>query len=84
MRSLTALDMAEHLNEGETLERLLPRPPCWKPDRSAWQGKPATVLVVSLAPLLSPPSLRRAVKEVTAQARVWLARTAPPWPTAAT
>ena len=72
MRSLTALDVAEHLNEGETLDRLLLQATLLETRQGAWQDKPATVLVVKLVPLLTPPSLRRAVKEVTARAEVWL------------
>jgi hypothetical protein len=72
MKSLTALDVAERLNEGETLERLLAQSTLQETKPEAWQGKPAQLLVLSLAPLLYPPSLRNAVKEVKAQARVWV------------
>lgn len=72
MRSLTALDIDEHLNEGATLDRLLLQATQVEARPDTWQGRPATLLVVRLVPLLNPPSLRRAVKEVTAQAQVWL------------
>ena len=73
MRSLTALDVGEHLNEGDSLERLLAQSTLLETRPEPWQGKPAQVLVLSLAPLLFPPSLRKAVKEIKAQARVWVA-----------
>jgi hypothetical protein len=72
LRSLSALDIAEHLNEGQTLDRLLLQATLLETRQGAWLDKPATVLVVRIAPLLTPPSLRRAVKEVTARAEVWL------------
>jgi hypothetical protein len=72
MRSLTALDLAEHLHAGETLERLLLGATQQETRSEAWQGRPATLLVVRLAPVLSPAGLRSAVKEVTGQARIWL------------
>lgn len=73
MRSLTALDIDEHLNEGATLDRLLLQATQMDVRPDTWQGRPATLLAVRLVPLLNPPSLRRAVKEVTAQAQLWLA-----------
>jgi len=72
MRTLSALDVAEHLNEGLTLERLLAQSTLQEAKPDAWQGKPAELLVLSLEPLIYPPSLRSAVKEVKAQARVWV------------
>lgn len=72
MRSLTALEVAERMNEGVTLERLLAQSSLLETRPDPWQGKPAQLLVVSLAPLLYPPSLRSAVKEIKAQARIWL------------
>ena len=72
MRSLTALDLAEHLHQGETLERLLLQASLLETRPDPWQGRPATLLVVQFRPVLNPPSLRRAVNEAKGQARIWL------------
>jgi hypothetical protein len=72
MKSLTALDIAEHLHEGDTLDRMLLQATLLESRPDNWQGKPATLLVVRLVPLLTPPSLRLAVKEIDAKAQLWL------------
>ncbi|MDR3673372.1 MAG: hypothetical protein P4L36_21170 [Holophaga sp.] len=73
MKSLTALDIAEHLNEGATLDRFLLQATLVDVRPDTWQARPATLLVVRLVPVITPPSLRRAVKEIVAQAQIWLA-----------
>lgn len=73
MRSLTALDLAEHLNEGLTLDRLLAKSTLLEARSGTWQGRPAQLLVLGMVPVLSVPNLRRSVKEVKAQAQVWVA-----------
>jgi hypothetical protein len=72
MKSLTALDVAEHLHEGETLDRLLLQATLVETRQDNWEGKPATLLVFHTVPVITPPSLRRAVKEIVAQAQLWI------------
>jgi hypothetical protein len=72
MKSLTALDLAERLHEGETLDRLLLQATLVETRPDTWEGKPATLLVFHTVPVITPPSLRRAVKEIAAQGQLWL------------
>jgi hypothetical protein len=72
MKSLTAQDLAEHLHEGETLDRLLLQATLLETHPDTWAGKPATLLVFRTVPVITPPSLRRAVKEIIANARLWV------------
>ena len=72
MKSLTALDIAEHLHEGDTLDRLLLQATLVETRPDTWEGKPATLLVFHTVPVITPPSLRRSVKEIIAQAQLWL------------
>jgi hypothetical protein len=72
MRLLTAIDIAEHLHAGETLDRILLRARLQETRPEPWEGKPATLLVLNTVPVISPPNLRSIVKDVQGQARIWV------------
>lgn len=72
MRLLTSMDIAEHLHAGETLDRILLQSRLQEVRPSPWEGRPATLLVLSTVPVITPPNLRTIVKEVHGQARIWI------------
>ena len=71
MRSLTALDVDEHLHGAESLARSLTGARILESRSEPWQGKPATLLTLHLEAVINP-TIRSAVKEVQAVGWIWL------------
>jgi hypothetical protein len=71
MRSLTALDIDEHMHGAQTLARDLTGARLLETRSEDWKGKPATVLVLQLEAVIHP-NIRKAVKDVKATGWVWL------------
>jgi hypothetical protein len=71
LRSLTSLDIDEHLHGAQTLLRDLTGAHLKETRPDAWQGKPAQLLVLDLEAVINP-NIRPAVKEVKAQGLLWV------------
>ena len=71
LRSLTTLDIDEHMHGVEALARALTGARLLEAHPEAWHGKPATVLALHLEAVLNP-TIRSAVKEVKALGWIWV------------
>ena len=71
LKNVDALDVGETLNHAEALLRDLTQAQLQEERAETWQGRPAKVLLLKLAPKI-PESQRKYMKELKVDGKVWI------------
>ncbi|NWJ40539.1 MAG: hypothetical protein HXX12_06170 [Geothrix sp.] len=71
LRNVDPLEVGESLNHAEALLRDLAQAQVQEEKADTWQGKPARLLVLKLAPKI-PESQKKYLKELKVEAKVWV------------